>query len=143
MKVLHILNELKFSGAEIMYTAAASEFRNLGCQLYVVNTSKKMGDYATHFIDAGYTVVHIPYIKSFKGKLTFYKRLYNYIKKEHIDIVHVHRDGIKCVISYCAWKNGAKCICTYHTNYIRAQSCCNNILFHFYKQFRLLIVEHF
>ena len=37
MKILHVLYELKFSGAEIMYVDAADEFRSLGCELYVIN----------------------------------------------------------------------------------------------------------
>ena len=33
-------NELKFSGAEIMYVDAADEFRSLGCELYVIIRQK-------------------------------------------------------------------------------------------------------
>ena len=49
MRVLHILDELKFSGAEIMYVAAARQFQDLGCELYVVNTADAMGEYAPFF----------------------------------------------------------------------------------------------
>ena len=35
MKVVHILNELKFSGAEIMYVDAAEKLKSLGCSLYL------------------------------------------------------------------------------------------------------------
>ncbi len=56
MKVLHILNELKFSGAEIMYVDAAPIFQRLGCDLSIVNTSKHLGVYTPFFEKAGYKV---------------------------------------------------------------------------------------
>ena len=43
MKILHVLYELKFSGAEIMYVDAADEFRSLGCELYVIKFGRKVG----------------------------------------------------------------------------------------------------
>ena len=45
MKILHVLYELKFSGAEIMYVDAADEFRSLGCELYVINSAERLGKY--------------------------------------------------------------------------------------------------
>lgn len=56
MKILHVLYELKFSGAEIMYVDAADEFRSLGCELYVINSAERLGKYADMFKDAGYKV---------------------------------------------------------------------------------------
>ena len=44
MKILHILHELKFSGAEIMYVDAAPIFQKLGCELAVVNTAPHLGE---------------------------------------------------------------------------------------------------
>ena len=60
MKILHVLYELKFSGAEIMYVDAADEFRSLGCELYVINSAERLGKYADMFKDAGYKVYHLP-----------------------------------------------------------------------------------
>lgn len=59
MKVLHILHELKFSGAEIMYVDAASIFQKLGCDLSIVNTANHLGEYAPYFEKAGYKVFFI------------------------------------------------------------------------------------
>ena len=36
MKIIHILNKLNFSGAEIMYVDAATVFQKLGGELAVV-----------------------------------------------------------------------------------------------------------
>ena len=113
MKILHVLNELKFSGAEIMYVAAANEFKSLGCQLYVVNTASRRGEYAPFFEKAGYKVFLRPYKKSVFN----YKYMHNvisFLKKEKIDVVHIHRSDMRWCMSYCAWRAGCKAVYTFH-----------------------------
>ena len=61
MRILHVLNELKFSGAEIMYVDAASIFQTLGGELSVVATGNEQGEYSPYFERKGYTVYHKPY----------------------------------------------------------------------------------
>ncbi len=117
MKVLHILNELSFSGAEMMYVSSAKLFKQLGCKLYVVSTSEILGDYSMYFYDVGYVVVQFQYSKSLLGRWDFYQKLSHYIKKEGIDVVHVHRDDVKFIASFCAWFNNIKIICTHHSLY--------------------------
>ena len=78
MKVVHILNELKFSGAEIMYVDAAEKLKSLGCMLYVINSSMNLGEYAEeatiieetatsnkslHFIEANTQEVSLNHLK--------------------------------------------------------------------------------
>lgn len=114
MKVVHILNELKFSGAEIMYVDAADKLKSLGCCLYVINTHPNMGEYAPFFKKAGYNVIHMPYSKSIVGKFRFYNKLIDFLRKEQIDVVHIHRSDLKWGASYCAWRAGIKCVYTFH-----------------------------
>lgn len=114
MKVVHILNELKFSGAEIMYVDAAEKFKNLGCELYVINSNAILGEYAPYFEKAGYQVVHMPYPKSLKGRFKFYKNLIKFIKENKIDVVHDHYAGLKWGASFCAWMAGVKSVYTFH-----------------------------
>lgn len=115
MKVLHILAELKFSGAEIMYVSAAKEFQKLGCDLSVVNTSAILGEYSSFFNKAGYEVLHWPYGHlNIIQKLKYYNKAIKYIKSNKIDVVHVHRSDMKFGMSYCAWMAGAKPVYTYH-----------------------------
>ena len=73
MKILHILYELKFSGAEIMYANAAPIFQNLGCELSVVNTAPQLGEFASHVQETGYKVYHWPYTKSYIKRWQYYK----------------------------------------------------------------------
>lgn len=49
MRVLHVLNELKFSGVEIMYVDAVPIFQEYGYELFVVNTTKNLGEYTVAF----------------------------------------------------------------------------------------------
>lgn len=114
MKILHILNELKFSGAEIMYVDAAPVFQKLGCKLSVVNTTSDLGEYAPYFAKAGYKVFHWPYPSSIIQKWKYYKRVISFLKQEHYDVVHIHSSGMKWGMSYCAWRAGCKSVYTFH-----------------------------
>lgn len=115
MRVLHILDELKFSGAEIMYVAAAKLFQDLGCELYVVNTADHLGAYTPFFKEAGYTVLHWPYEHlSLIRKMLYWHHTIRFIQRNKIDVVHVHRPDMKCPMAYCAWRAGVRSVYTYH-----------------------------
>lgn len=114
MKVLHILHELKFSGAEIMYVDAAPVFQRLGCELAVVNTASQLGEYATYFEAAGYKVYHWTYPKSYFKRWQYYRKMISFLKRENYDVVHIHSSALKWGMSYCAWKAGCKAVYTFH-----------------------------
>lgn len=114
MKVLHILNELKFSGAEIMYVDAAPVFHKLGCELAVVNTAPHLGEYASHFEKAGYKVYHWSYPKSYVQRWQYYKKVVAFLKHERYDVVHIHSSALKWGMSYCAWAAGCRAVYTFH-----------------------------
>lgn len=114
MKVIHFLNELKFSGAEIMYVDAAPVFKKLGCELSVVNTSNHFGDYAPYFEKAGYKVFHRPYPKGYLKRWKYYRDTIRFLKEEQYDVVHIHSSILKWGLSYCAWKAGCKSVYTFH-----------------------------
>lgn len=117
MKVIHILRELKFSGAEIMYVDAAPIFQEKGCELYVVATADKIGEYAPHFKNAGYHVLHKPYPKflNIVRRLTFIINFIKYITKENIDVIHNHSHGTYWTMAFCAWFTGKKSVYTFHS----------------------------
>lgn len=114
MKVIHFLNELKFSGAEIMYVDAAPVFQKLGCDLFVVNTARQLGEYTPSFKDAGYKIIHkfIPNTLGAQWKMR--KELIRMIKDGGYDVVHIHRSDLRWILSYCAWKAGCKSVYTAH-----------------------------
>lgn len=117
MRILHVLNELKFSGAEIMYVGAASIFQKLGCELFVVNTTETLGTYTFAFKQKGYTVFHEPYPlrrREVKARWLWCKRMISLIKDERIDIVHIHASRLRFDMSYCAWKANVRSVYTFH-----------------------------
>lgn len=114
MKVIHFLNELKFSGAEIMYVDAASVFQKLGCELTVVNTAPNLGVYTPAFEKAGYKVKHLVYPKGWYQRWKYYRKVVKLLKSEQYDVVHIHRSDLKWGISLCAWLAGCKAIYTFH-----------------------------
>ncbi|MDR1866159.1 MAG: glycosyltransferase [Bacteroidales bacterium] len=117
MKVIHILNELKFSGAEIMYVDAAPVFRQSGCSLSVVNTTQNLGDYAPYFERAGYSVFHLPY-PSWKKPLQRAKYCIGFVKflkRESYDVVHIHSHRMMWTMAFCAWMAGVRSVYTFHS----------------------------
>ncbi len=116
MKVLHILHELKYSGAEIMYVDAAPVFNSLGCDLSVVATASNLGEFAPKFREAGYTVYHktIPKKKSVFQRLGYYSKFINFIKREQYDVIHNHSSATYWGMALCAKLAGIKCVHTFH-----------------------------
>jgi glycosyltransferase involved in cell wall biosynthesis len=113
MKVLHILNELKFSGAEIMLNLAAEEFQRKSIQCAVLSTGEFVGEYAKVLENSGYQIFHQPYSKS----LTFFIRLFQFLKKEDWDCIHIHAERSFFWYSLVAFFSGIKTIRTIHSNF--------------------------
>lgn len=114
MKVIHFLNELKFSGAEIMYVDAAPVFQKLGCELTVVNTSRDIGEYSPFFEHAGYKLIHLPIPHSLVGQWKMRKQIIAMLTDGGFDVVHIHRSDLRWIMSYCSHKAGCKTIYTTH-----------------------------
>lgn len=114
MKIIHVLSELKYSGAEIMYVDAAPVFQKLGCKLIVVNTAKQLGEYALFFEKAGYEVMHKEIPHSLFAQWKMRKEIMRLINRVEGDILHIHRADLRWIMSYCAWRTGRKSIYTTH-----------------------------
>lgn len=114
MRVLHVLNKLNYSGAEIMYVDAAEEFKRLGCKLYVINSAKELGDYAKMFKDSGYEVLHLPYPQNFLAKWEYYRKIVGLVKKEKIDVIHTHSSKMKWGMALVARMAGIYSVYTFH-----------------------------
>ena len=116
MKIVHILHELKFSGAEIMYVDAAPVFQKLGCELLVVATAPQLGDFAPYFERVGYQVFHKPFppLKKYWKRIKYYRMFVKFIKDESIDVVHIHSHGLMWGMALCAWIAKRKSVKTFH-----------------------------
>ncbi len=88
MRVLHILNELKPSGAEVMLRSAATEFTALGVEGTILATGAQPGIFAPELERAGYRVLHLPFRKS----PAFFLALRRLILDSGCDVVHSHTE---------------------------------------------------
>ncbi|MBC7696709.1 MAG: glycosyltransferase [Burkholderiales bacterium] len=88
LKVVHIFNELKFSGAEIMVKAAKSKFEEHLIETTILSTGNILGDFSEELAKCSYTIKHIPFRKS----LVFVISIYNFFLKNKFDVVHIHTE---------------------------------------------------
>lgn len=89
MRVLHVLGELKPSGAETMLVAAAPVFQDSGIEADVLSTGASAGPYAGRFEAAGYRVHHIPFSRS----PVFWLKERELMRAGHYDVIHLHCEG--------------------------------------------------
>ena len=116
-RVLHLLYELKFSGAEVMYADAAPLFQSLGCELGVVAVAPKFGEFAPVMEKAGYKTYHLPYPKGYISRFIWYRHLCQLIKRENYDVIHVHTSALRWGGALCAWLTGCRCVSTFHSTF--------------------------
>lgn len=117
MKVLHIFNEINFSGAELMYNDASSYFQSRGVELFAISTGKTIGSFAENFKKSGINAYHKHYktniVLTISG-IKFYWFLFKFLKKKKIDVVHIHKSSIffAAVITFIL---NIKCVKTAHS----------------------------
>jgi glycosyltransferase involved in cell wall biosynthesis len=88
MKVLHILNELKPSGAEVMLRVAAPHWQKECIESHVLSTGAAPGIYSNVLAQAGYKMHHLSFSKSPYFFISLYKLLRHY----RFDAVHIHTE---------------------------------------------------
>tara|TARA_R110000868_G_scaffold20682_3_gene87180 strand:- start:1778 stop:2890 length:1113 start_codon:yes stop_codon:yes gene_type:complete len=117
MKVLHLFNEINFSGAELMYSDAAEYLQENGIEIYALSTGDNFGNFVAKFRERGIFVAHKPYqakiVLSFSG-ISFYWFLFKFLNKNKIDVLHIHRSNIYFA-GIIAFLKGIPCIKTQHS----------------------------
>jgi len=98
VKVLHVLNELKPSGAERMLRLAAGPWLRDGLELEVLSTGSEPGPYASTLAEAGYVVHHIP-LYPVQRFLTAYRQL---LRDSRFTVVHVHPERANFLLAMMA-----------------------------------------
>jgi glycosyltransferase involved in cell wall biosynthesis len=88
MRVLHILNELRPSGAELMYLAAADLWRAHGVECEILSTGSKPGILAPRMADAGFKIHHIPYLRTPR----FVIDVHRFLRRGRYDVIHIHTE---------------------------------------------------
>lgn len=111
MKVLHVLNELRPSGAETMLRLAADPWQRDGLELHVMSVGDELGPYAKQLEAAGFRTHHLPLLPA-KKFLPAYMR---YLRAERFDVVHVHPERANFVFGAMArFIGGAGVVRTVH-----------------------------
>ena len=116
MKVLHLFNEIQYSGAEIMYANSASLFAEKGVDLLAFSTGKSMGSFAPIFTLNNIKTYHkrINFIPLSKQGIAYYTRLYYFIKQQGVGALHIHRSDLYFA-AIIAWVCGVPCVKTQHS----------------------------
>lgn len=95
--VLHILGELRPSGAERMLVIAADAFRELGVTAEVLGTGSFVGAYADELASAGYRIHHVPFRKT----PAFFMDVLG-IARGRFDAIHIHLERASFWLSLTA-----------------------------------------
>ena len=88
MRVLHILNELRPSGAEVMLRTAGPRWRQQGVQSDVLGTGERVGSFAEDLRAAGFTVHHLP----FTTAPAHFRAVRRLVIAGNYDVVHIHTE---------------------------------------------------
>ena len=118
MRVLHLFNEIKFSGAEVMYLNAAALMRDKGVEMLVCSTNSSIGDFAEQFVNANIEVCHKPinFTPLSVSGVIFYINFYKFLIVRKISVLHIHRSDLSFV-AFIAKLAGVRCVKTQHATF--------------------------
>ena len=108
MKVVHLFNELRASGGEVMTAEAVPLFQERGFELVIVSTGAQVGAFAEAFAERGARVVHLP----FERHPYYAVRLWKFLKQERPSIVHLQAERANAVLGITARLAGARVVRT-------------------------------
>jgi glycosyltransferase involved in cell wall biosynthesis len=111
--VLHLLNELRLSGAETLLSSAAPWFFKAGQSHEIVSLGAVLGDYEPVLRDAGYAVTHIP----FAGSLAYARRLRGHMKASPAEVVHIHAERAFLMHGLIALSAGKRVVRSIHNTF--------------------------
>jgi glycosyltransferase involved in cell wall biosynthesis len=117
MKILHILNDLQPSGAEVMVSIAAPVWMSMGFELHVLSTGIEVGPFAGALANAGITIHHLPEKRGMRlpGWMLDFSEMLRTIAP---DVVHLHAEGL-CLPKVVATRiAGFPMLRTVHNNFL-------------------------
>ena len=109
MKVFHILNELRPSGAEVMLRLAAPIWTVHGIESFIISCGQAEGAYADVLRSAGYRTYSCPRQRSWRSMI-WVCQLYRTLKKNQPDVVHIHCETQGLLIALAARLAGVSTI---------------------------------
>ncbi|MBE2245306.1 MAG: glycosyltransferase [Burkholderiaceae bacterium] len=110
LRVLHVLGEIKPSGAEVMLLAALPGFRAAGVEPALLATGAAKGDFAARFEAAGCEVLHLP----LRRAPAFFWQVYRLLRDPRWDVIHLHTERANFYFGVVALATGKTVIRTVH-----------------------------
>lgn len=115
MKVLHVLNELRPSGAEVMLELAAPVWKRMGCELHILSITSVPGKFEDRLRASGWTIERLP---RDGGTFDIMKRLMTSIQALRPDLVHLHPEGLSLPLCLVIHRSGIPMVRTVHNNFL-------------------------
>lgn len=113
IRVLHILNELKLSGMEMMLLNSYSEWKNNNIEIDILATGRNSGEATKKLEAAGYRIIHIPFVDN---KKKAFLKLRSFLKTNKFEIVHINTEANFLLHTLNAYFSGHKTIVrTFHS----------------------------
>ena len=111
-KVLCVLNQVSYSGAEVMIKNAASDLRALGFEWEVLSTGENPGSYVKELASENVRVHHLP----LRRNPVFFWKFSRLLRREHYDVLHIHCERASFWYALVGWLSGVpKIVRSYHT----------------------------
>lgn len=114
MKILHVMNELRPSGAEVMLELAAPFWLKLGCELHLLAIADQKGPQAERLAAAGWSIGQL---SRRGGTAGLVRNLAEYVRNLSPDIVHLHQEGKALPLAYAVSRTGVPMCRTVHNNF--------------------------
>lgn len=106
VRVLHVLDVLRPSGAETCLRVAGPMWAREGVDCDVLATGSELGSYAVPLRRAGYRTGHLP-LRPFRRFIEAFPRL---VRRERYDVVHTHIEGANAYVDALALLAGASVV---------------------------------
>jgi len=88
MRVVHILGELRRSGAEMMYRSAEELWRSLDIQTEMIATGETPGEMAAELERSGVRIHHLPFSRT-PGHVL---KMARFLREQRYDVVHLNTE---------------------------------------------------
>ena len=110
LKVVHVLNELLPSGAEVMLEVAAPHWAKHNINCSILATGSSSGIFTSRLETAGYAIEHLPLSNGVSSVM----KLRRWLKGRSIECLHIHteKQQLYKILSSKGWV--PRVVCTHH-----------------------------
>ena len=114
IRVLHVLAELRPSGAEVALQSVAADWEPRGIECDILSTGTERGKFAHNLEASGYRIIHIP----FSRDITFLRQYERLVRAEGYDVVHIQMERGFVYTVALARLAGARVVRTIRNNFL-------------------------